>query len=78
MLSLLFSLFLILLQVAGLLVLALGLFVVFHIARPQKEPADTSNRINKIRLIWFCLTRENLFVDVFPWLKHDELDNVTK
>lgn len=70
------DLFLLLLQVSGVLVLLLGLFVIYHIARPQKGPADTSNRINKIRLIWFVLTRENLFVDLFPWLKRDELDNV--
>lgn len=55
----------------------LGLFLIWHVARPQKAPADTSNRINKIRLIWFVLTRENLFTEVFGWLKHDELDNVT-
>lgn len=72
------SLFLTLLQVAGILVLALGLFLVYHIARPQKSPADTSNRINKIRLIWFVLTREDLFVNMFPWLRNDELKNVTK
>jgi hypothetical protein len=67
-----------LLQIAGILPLLLGLFVIFHIARPQHEPADTSNRINKIRLLWFVLTREELFVGTFPWLKKDELDNVQK
>ena len=55
----------------------IGLFLIWHVVRPQKAPADTSNRINKIRLIWFVLTRENLFTGVFGWLKHDELDNVT-
>ena len=65
-----------LLFVAALPVIALGLFVIFHIARGQHEPADTSNRINKIRLLWFVLTREELFVDQFPWLKKDELDNI--
>jgi hypothetical protein len=52
-----------------------GLFVMFHIFRSQRLPADQSNRINKIRLLWFTLTREDLFVDLFPWLKRDELDN---
>lgn len=66
------------LQIAGLLPLLLGLFVVWHIARPQRPPADTSNRINKIRLLWFVLTREELFVGAFPWLKHDELNNINK
>lgn len=72
------SLFLFLLQLAGVIGLLLGLFLVYHIARPQRSPADTSNRINKIRLIWFVLTREELFVSTFPWLSRDELDNVTK
>lgn len=62
---------------AGLFPTILGLFVLFHIFRPQKSPADTSNRINKIRLFWFALTRENLFINAFPWLKHDELKNIT-
>ena len=57
-------------------VYAIGLFVIWHVVRPQKSPADTSNRINKIRLLWFALTREELFVDVFPWLKRDESENV--
>jgi hypothetical protein len=65
-----------LLFIASLPVYALGLFVIWHIARPQKSPADTSNRINKVRLLWFAFTREELFVDVFPWLKRDELDNI--
>ena len=65
-----------LLQAAGLVPLAIGLFVIYHIARPQEPPADTSNRINKIRLVWFALTREQLFTEQFPWLKRDELDNV--
>lgn len=55
----------------------IGLFTLFHWLRPQKSPADTSNRINKIRLWWFALTRENLFVGLFPWLTRDELDNVS-
>lgn len=67
-----------LLQVVGIIGLLFSLFVAYHVLRPQKSPADTSNRINKIRLLWFALTRENLFVPFFEWLKHDELDNVTK
>jgi len=33
-----------------------GLFVMFHIFRSQRLPADQSNRINKIRLLWLTLT----------------------
>lgn len=65
-----------LLLIAALPVIALGLFIIFHVARPQHQPADTTNRINKIRLLWFVLTREELFVGTFPWLKNDELENV--
>lgn len=66
------------LAVAALPVLAIGLFIIFHIARPQSSPADSSNRINKIRLLWFALTREELFIDVFPWMRKDELDNILR
>ncbi len=77
MLQFLWYLFLCLLAAGGSLCTLIGLFIIYHIARPQQDPADTSNRINKIRLLWFALTRENLFTSVFPWLKHDELDNVS-
>lgn len=62
--------------VLSLPVYAIGLLVFWHVARPQRPPADVSNRINKIRLVWFALTREELFVDMFPWLKRDEMENV--
>lgn len=54
----------------------LGLLVVFSIMRKQQKPADQSNRINKIRLIWFALTRENEFTELYPWLKNDEKENM--
>lgn len=55
----------------------IGLLIIIHITRTQKSPADQSNRINKIRLLWFALTREELFIDVFPWLRQDEYDNTS-
>lgn len=66
------------LLIGGLFFTLVGLFVFFHIFRGQKGPADASNRINKIRLVWFALTREELFVETFPWLKNDELDNLSQ
>ncbi len=54
----------------------LGLFIVWHIVRPQRPPADASNRLNKARLLWFALTREEMFLPIFPWLARDERDNV--
>lgn len=29
----------------------IGLFVIWHVVRAQRSPADTSNRLNKLRLI---------------------------
>ncbi|MGE4439564.1 hypothetical protein [Achromobacter sp.] len=69
--SLLFALALVLLPFS-----ALGLLLAWHIARPQRSPADASNRLNKARLIWFAMSREDLFVGTFPWLAQDELYNV--
>ena len=56
----------------------LGWLVIYHIVRPQRAPADTSNRINKIRLIWFALTREDYIADRIGWLRRDEMDNVAR
>jgi len=57
---------------------SLGMLVLYHVfIRSKTKPADTSNRINHFRLVWFALTREELFVKLFPWLKKDEIDNIT-
>lgn len=63
---------------AGFLALPglIGLFVIWHVARPQRAPADTSNRINKVRLLWFALTREDKLAPHLPWLRRDEWENV--
>jgi len=63
--------------ILSLPVYAIGLLVFWHVARPQRPTADVSNRINKIRLVWFALTREDLFVGAMPWLGRDELENVS-
>lgn len=65
-------------MVGLLLVPALfGSLLIFHVfIRKKSAPADSSNRINHLRLVWFALTREELFVGLFPWLKNDEYDNV--
>lgn len=63
---------------AALPTAGLGLIVIWHIARPQHPGADASNRLNKARLLWFALTREELFVPLFPWLARDEHDNVSR
>ena len=56
----------------------LGVFVFIQLLRSSNAPADTSNRINRIRLVWFALTRPELFVSQFQWLSKDELENVSK
>lgn len=63
-------------MIAGLLAFPalIGLFVIWHIVRPQRAPADTSNRINKIRLLWFALTREHELARAIAWLQLDESD----
>lgn len=62
--------------ILSLPVYAVGLLVFWHVVRPQHSPADASNRINKLRLVWFALTREELFVNAMPWLRRDEAENV--
>lgn len=64
--------------VCGFLLLpaALGLLVIYHVMiRGKHSPADKSNRINHLRLVWFAMTREEAFVGLFPWLKNDEWEN---
>lgn len=64
--------------VCALTLALFGLFVIISLFKSKHLPMDTSNRINHIRLLWFAITRPELFVDTFEWLKHDELDNITK
>jgi flagellar basal body-associated protein FliL len=65
-----------LLVIAGIFATAIGLITLVQFARTKNAPADSSNRINHIRLWWFALTRPELFTETFPWMKKDELDNM--
>ncbi len=62
--------------VSSVFLSAIGIFTLIYLFKSKKLPMDTSNRINHIRLWWFVLTRPELFVDTFDWLKNDELDNI--
>lgn len=62
----------------GISMTLLGIFVFIQLLRNSKSPMDTSNRINRIRIVWFALTRPELFSSRFEWLKNDELKNVSK
>lgn len=69
---------LICLVIAMLPMWALGTFTFVMWVKPTDDGTDASNVINRIRLWWFALTRQSLFITLFPWLQHDELDNINK
>jgi uncharacterized membrane protein YkgB len=64
------------LTISGIIATLIGLITLIQFARNKLPPADESNRINHIRLWWFVITRPELFVNTFPWLKNDELENM--
>ena len=65
------------LAASGVFFTLLGLLIaVLVFIKPMKFPADQSNRIAHLRLVWFALTRPERFVELEPWLKMDELDLV--
>jgi hypothetical protein len=66
----------IVLVLSGLIATLIGFVTLLQFAKNKIPPADESNRINHIRLWWFVLTRPELFVNTFPWLKNDELENM--
>lgn len=66
----------IVLSLAGLVSTLVGGVTLLQLARNKIPPMDESNRINHIRLWWFVLTRPELFVNTFNWLKNDEYDNI--
>lgn len=53
----------------------LGSLVLWHtLILPKRPPADSSNRIGHLRLVWFALRAPESFVIHFPWLAMDEGD----
>ncbi len=64
--------------VASVFFTAIGILTLVYLIKPKRLPMDESNRINHIRLWWFVLTRPELFVGSFAWLKNDEMDNIKK
>lgn len=56
---------------------AIGLFFIIKVLfLPMKAPADKSNRIAHLRLVWWSITRPEEFVKQFPWLARDEKENL--
>lgn len=55
----------------------IGLFVLVKtLFMPMKPPADKSNRIAHLRLVWWAITRPEMFIAQAPWLARDEQENV--
>jgi len=52
----------------------IGVFVVYQVVKKQKPPADESNRIGHIALIWEACTAPHRFADFRLYLKYDVSD----
>lgn len=59
----------------------LGIFLIFSLLRPIKDNGvtkllkfDTSNRVNRIWLLWLVLTRPWLFTAIYKFAQHDLKD----
>lgn len=52
----------------------IGVFVVYQVAKKQEPPADTSNRIGHIALIWEACTAPDRFAEFRSYLKYDVSD----
>lgn len=53
------------------LCLLVGAFVVYQVLKKQKPPADESNRLGHIALIWESCTAPHRFAEFRPYLKYD-------
>ena len=49
----------------------IGAFVVYQVAKKQEQPADESNRLGHIALIWEACTAPDRFAEFRPYLKYD-------
>lgn len=74
-----FSLLIITLCAAGTLITLLGAYVFIKVLiMPNVAPADRTNRINHIRVVFFAIQHPEKFIELYPWLAYDELENVSK
>ena len=61
----------------GLPFAIIGLFVIVKVLfLPMQAPADQTNRIAHLRLVWWAINRPERFVDLYPWLTRDEDENI--
>lgn len=55
----------------------IGLFVLIKVMfMPMKKPANVSNRIAHLRLVWWAIIRPQNFTSLYPWLMRDEGENL--
>lgn len=76
MISTLVDIFVILLLLGGIFSLIVGVATTLSFFLPVKPPADTSNRINRIRLWWYAISAPHRSIASFYWLRGDETDNL--
>ena len=65
-------------DLGGLILVLTGALVWGSIFLRSKAPMDASNRINRIRIIWFAISAPHRFAHCrgFTWLQGDERDNL--
>lgn len=64
---------------AGTLLTLLGAYVFIKVLiMPNSPPADRTNRINHLRCVFFALQSPEKFVEMYPWLRYDEQENLNK
>lgn len=73
-----FNILIIALCLAGTLLTLLGAYVFAKvILMPNSPPADRTNRINHLRVVFFAIQSPEKFIKMYPWLGRDEQENVT-
>lgn len=65
-----------LLTISGVFFTLIGILTVFYWLKPSKEPADSSNRINRISSWWIGLTRPEVLATSYAYFRQDVMDNV--
>ncbi|MES1989271.1 MAG: hypothetical protein V4440_14800 [Pseudomonadota bacterium] len=62
---------------SGTLLTLLGAYVFIKVLiMPNSPPADRTNRINHLRVVFFALQSPEKFIEMYPWLSRDEIENL--
>jgi hypothetical protein len=71
------NILLLVLIVAMLPIWALGLYLFIKVLiLPNVPPADVTNRINHIRIVFYAIQHPEKFISICPWVGKDEAENV--